>query len=104
MPTQKGGAAQIQLDGKRYRAINYKVGELEALANQIRSGVLSPSDRANEFIATAGTWHLGYGIGEIRDASDKGRYHYCKNVDARIRGQLILGPQLSTTSWTDGAT
>ena len=96
----KGRSESITLDGNEYKALQYKVAELDALASQIRTGILSPADRANEFIASQNTWHIGYGLGEIRDASDAGRYHYSKNVDARVRGQLILGPQLSSTTMT----
>lgn len=104
MSTPRGSTGQITLDSNRYSVSNYKVDELEALATQIRSGLLSPADRANEFIARQQSWHLGYGLGEIRDASDADRYHYAVNVDARTRGQLILGPLLNTTTWTDGGT
>src|SRR6266550_2047755 len=103
MPVQRGASEAITLDGSRYRIVpgSYKTDELEALATQIRSGLLSPADRANEFISSAKSWHLGFGLGEIRDTADLDRYHYAVNVDARIRGQLVLGPLLSTTAWTD---
>jgi hypothetical protein len=106
VPVQRGATEEITLDGSRYRLVpgSYKTDELEALATQIRSGLLSPADRANEFIATAKSWHLGFGLGEIRDVSDLDRYHYAKNVDARVRGQLVLGPLTTATTWTDGGT
>ena len=96
----QGRTETVSLDGAQYKVIQYKVDELDALASQIRTGILSPADRANEFIASQKSWHLGYGLGEIRDASDADRYHYAKNVDARVRGQLILGPQLTTATMT----
>jgi len=96
----RGRTESVTLDSAVYKVIQYKVAELPALASQIRSGILSPADRANEFIASVKSWHLGYGLGEIRDNSDADRYHYSKSIDARVRGQLILGPQLSTTTMT----
>ena len=47
--------------------------------------------------------HLGFGLGEIRDPSEKGRYHYAQNVDPRFRSQLILGPELASSAFAANA-
>jgi hypothetical protein len=104
MTTVRGRTVSVSLNGETFKVSQYRVDELEALASQIRTGLLTPADRSNEFIASQPTWHLGFGLGELRDEADKGRYHYSSNIDARTRGQLILGPQLSTTAWDDSAT
>lgn len=102
---RKGAQQRVVLDGKTYRVLKYGVEEVQPLAQQIMSD-LSMGQRSYKYETAARflTWHLGFGLGEIRDDSDRGRYHYAVNCDARFRGQIILGPQLSTSAFTDGAT
>jgi hypothetical protein len=101
---RKGTAGQITLDSKIYKAIDYMVDEVQPLANQIRTG-LSDTDRSDEYETASRfvSWHAGFGLGEIRDSTDKGRYHYSQNIDARFRGQLILGPELASCTFAASA-
>lgn len=103
---RKGISGDIRLDDRTYRVVNRLVDEVEPLAQQIRTG-LADTDRSDDYETASrfASWHLGMGLGEIRDAADKGRYHYAQGIDARFRGQLILGPQLSSAmTFTDTAT
>lgn len=100
---RKGSFDQVRIDGKPYRCLNYRTIEVAPLAEQIRQGSLSQADRSNESTAAQDSWHEGFGLGEIRDPGDVRRYHYAQNVDARTRGQLILGPQQSSTAFTTPA-
>lgn len=99
--TRAGIVGDATLNGNRYRVAERAVSEIDPLAQQIRTG-LTDSDRSDEYETASRfvTCHLGFGIGEIRDAADKGRYHYSQNVDARTRGQLILGPKLSESTFS----
>ncbi len=105
MTTPKtGSSGRVALDGNKYRVSDYVVKEVEPLAQQIMSD-LGAGQRSYKYETAARflTWHLGFGLGEIRDDADKGRYHYSQNVDARFRGQLILGPKLSTSDFNGNA-
>lgn len=99
MPLQ-GAGKQVQLDGKTYRVTGYTVDEVEILPQRIVQGTMRVGDRLDERDIMFDTWHLGYGLGEVRDDPDRARYHYSKGVDARFRGQMILGPLLSSTVFT----
>lgn len=104
--TREGVLADVAIDGNVYGVSKRVIDEVAPLADQIRTG-LSDSDRSDKYETASrfATWHLGFGLGEIRDSSDRGRYHYAQNIDARFRGQLILGPLLSSPmTYTDGAT
>lgn len=83
--------------------MNWSVIDTDSLAQRITQGTQSQQDRINEHITSYETWHFGFGLGEIRDDGDKGRYHYAKGVDARFRGQLTLGPQISSTTFATNA-
>lgn len=100
-----GAQRRVTLDGNKYRIAEYVVEEVSPLAQQIMSD-LTAGQRSYKYETAARnlTWHMGFGLGELRDQSDAGRYHYSTNVDARFRGQLVLGPQLSSTSFTDVTT
>lgn len=104
MSGQVGQAGFVTIDSKRYRATNYEVTEVKPLADQFRTG-LSDSDRSDDYETASRfeTWHLGFGLGEIRDAAEKGRYHYAQNIDARFRSQLILGPELASSAFAASA-
>lgn len=93
----------ITLNGKQYRVLSRSVEEVSALPPASRSGSLSYSIRQGEETAAQVTWHMGAGRGEIRDPSEKGQYHYSQNADPRIRGQIILGPLLSTDTISTNA-
>jgi hypothetical protein len=101
---QKGQPEFVKIDGEKYAVLNYLVDEVAPLASQIRTG-LSDADRSDDYETASRfiTWHEGMGLGEIRDSTDKGRYHYTQNIDARFRGQLILGPQLSSSAFSANA-
>jgi hypothetical protein len=104
--TRKGVLGAVSIDAHPYRCIERTLDEVLPLADQIRTG-LTNSDRSDKYETASRfvSWHLGMGLGEIRDATDQGRIHYSSNVDPRFRGQLILGPQLSAAmTFTDGAT
>ena len=101
---RKSQIGQVTLDGHKYRVNEYTIEEVQPLAQQIMSDITS-GQRSYKYETAARflTWHLGFGLGEIRDEVDRGRYHYSKNVDARFRGQLINGPQLSTSAFNGSA-
>lgn len=105
MASKAGSRERVTLDGNDYRIADYVIEEVEPLAQQIMSDITS-GQRSYKYETAARflTWHLGFGLGEIRDVTDQGRYHYSKNVDARFRGQLLLGPQLSSCTYADNAT
>lgn len=102
--TKVGVWGDVKIDGKLYRVADRVVEEVEPLAAQIRTG-LADNDRADAYETASrfASWHLGFGLGEIRDASDKGRQHYTVNVDPRFRGQLILGPELAASAFAANA-
>lgn len=104
MGTRKGAPVQVSIDGKIYKAEAYTVDEIDPLAQQIREG-LSDADRSDKYETASRfvTWHAGFGLGEIRDTADKGRYHYTSNIDARFRSQLILGPELASSAFAANA-
>lgn len=104
MAPKDGSQQRVTLDGNKYRIADYVIEEVEPLAQQIMSDITS-GQRSYKYETAARflTWHLGFGLGEIRDVTDQGRYHYSKNVDARFRGQLVLGPQLSTSAFNGNA-
>lgn len=101
---RKGSKDHVTLDGNKYRTVEYAIEEVQPLAQQIMSDMTS-GQRSYKYETAARflTWHLGFGLGEIRDETDRGRYHYAKNVDARFRGQLILGPQISSSAFASNA-
>lgn len=104
MAPKTGSQDHITLDSKKYRISDYGIDEVEPLAQQIMADI-SAGQRSYKYETAArfDTWHLGFGLGEIRDTADKGRYHYAQNIDARFRQQLILGPQLSTSAFNGNA-
>lgn len=104
MATPRGASGQVTIDGHYYKVRDYVVDEVEPLASQIRTG-LSDADRSDDYETASRfvTWHLGFGLGEIRESADKGRYHYAQNIDARFRGQLVLGPQLTASAFAANA-
>lgn len=104
MGIQKGDTGEVVIDSKLYRVSDYIVDELKPLADQFRTG-LTEGDRSDDYETASrfASWHTGFGLGEIRDASDVGRYHYSQNIDARFRGQLILAPELASCTFAASA-
>src|SRR6266513_1632949 len=109
MPVQRGASEAITLDGSRYRIVpgSYKTDELEALATQIRSGLLSPADRANEFNASwfaigaryvhkwnsgGATWDTDKDMGASSAA--------IKNCAAVFANTLVVGAGNSVDYWS----
>jgi len=102
--TRKGLTGDVKVDGHVYRVLERILSEVAPLADQIRTG-LSDADRSDKYETASrfASWHEGMGLGEIRDATDKGRHHYCQNVDPRFRGQIVLGPQVSSSAFSANA-
>jgi len=101
--TRLGQEDFIVLNGAKYQPMNYQVIDTEALAPRISSGNLGQQDRLNERITPYLSWHRGFGLGELRDTEDEGRYNYSKGIDARFRGQLTLGPEQASTTFGSNA-
>ena len=112
-PAKPGVLDFVQINSKPYKVLAHKVESIPGVPPPVRTGPLSYADRQGEETTSQGTWHHGFGRGEIRasqsylgrvqDPADIGRYHYSQNVDGRFRGQLILGPLLSTDTITTNA-
>jgi hypothetical protein len=112
VPAKAGHPDFVQLNGKPYSVLAYTSKSTELLPDSMRSGPITYADRKGEDTVAQATWHKGFGRGEIRaaqtyvrsaDVADIGRYHYSQNVDARFRGQLILGPLRSTDTISTNA-
>lgn len=112
MPAKAGSLDFVQINGKPYRVKAYSARSVDMLSAATRSGPVTYADRKGEDTTSQATWHKGFGRGEIRaaqtftrsaDLADIGRYHYSQNVDARFRGQLILGPKQTTDTITTNA-
>ena len=104
MAPKAGSRQQITLNSRKYKVVDYSVDEVAPLAQQIMNDI-STGQRSYKYETASRwqTWHQGFGLGEIRDATDAGRYHYSQNVDARFRGQLILGAATQTAAFSANA-
>jgi hypothetical protein len=113
LPSKAGTLDFVAINAKFYKVLGYTADSIPGVPPPVRTGPLSYADRQGEETSAQGTWHHGFGRGEIRasqsylgrvqDPEDIGRYHYSQNCDPRFRGQIILAPLLSTDTISTNA-